>query len=137
MSNAEPSKHRNHARVPVAIPVTFSVLIPEETFQPYAYSAVIVDLSESGAMVRVSLQETVLHELLRKTRYCRLQIENQPGLPDKLVGTAVWIEPETSQGLRTCRIGLFFEHCPRPAAEKLRAYVISTAEDKGVLPETP
>ena len=131
------AKRRRYPRVAVEIPAVLSVLIPEQTFQPIIHEAYVCDLSERGALVKVRLVDEVYRQLLQKTRYCRLQIKNAPEVPEKVIGTAVWIKPELVHGIRQYRIGLHFEDCPDIIAEQLREFVQRLADDEGILPETP
>jgi len=117
-------KNRRYPRVPVEIDATLCILLPEQTFQPIVKSAKIVDLSERGAMVEFHGDDSIVRELLRATRYCRLGINPGQGLPEKLIGKAVWVQPisEESGGVR-CRLGLYFEEVDEAIVEQLRAYV--------------
>jgi hypothetical protein len=133
---SQPPKRR-YPRVAVDLPTELSVLIPEETFQPVIHKATVTDLSERGAMVQVELKEDIYRTLLQKTRYCRLTFLNVPSLPDKIIGKAVWIQPEGSISHTKYKIGLFFEELPEKIAEQLRTYVDTVAATQGILPETP
>lgn len=128
---------RKYPRVAVELETEMSVLIPESTFQPIVHSAIVTDLSERGAMVKLRLDDEVYRTLLQKTRYCRLAFRGTKEIPEKLIGKAVWIQPEQHGQETTYKIGLFFEDIPQALAEHLRAFVESLAAKQGVLPETP
>lgn len=129
---------RRHPRVAVDLKVRFSILIPEQTFQPYVQDASVCDLSERGAMVCVQISKELSRALMQQTRYCRIGFGGAAGLPEKLIGKAVWIQQEKSaEETLGFRIGLFFEDMPEEASELLRSYVDTVASEKGVLPETP
>jgi hypothetical protein len=116
-------ENRQHPRVALSVPVMFSILVPEDTFRPVLNEATLLDLSEKGAMVLVELDEEVYRSLLRKTRYCRIELSGHAELPEKLVGKAVWIQPERTSGRNTYRIGMFFEDMPDPLVGRLRSYL--------------
>lgn len=126
MSNSP--ENRRFTRKSVAIPAKLSVLIPEETFQPMDFECEIMDISERGAMLRVQLHADIYSLMMKKTRYCRVDFTPTPGLPDKVTGKAVWLQPQgNSDTGRSYRIGLFFEDCPQEIVTMLRNYVDSAA----------
>jgi hypothetical protein len=107
-----PGEKRRARRQAVNLPALLGVLIPEDTFQPVSTPVTICNLSLSGLMVRGNFSRHTYLELLKKTRYCRVFL-NQTGLPVKLTGKAVWIQPEEQGTTMWCRVGLFFEsHTP-------------------------
>jgi hypothetical protein len=114
---------RQTPRVPVQIDAQFSVLIPEATFQPLKYPCTVFDLSERGALVGLKLDNDTYRMLLQKTRFCRLNFPAGSGLPERVIGRSVWIQPEGSVETRSYKIGLFFEDCPTPIMEQLREYL--------------
>jgi hypothetical protein len=114
---------RKSERISVAIEGQFSILIPEATFQPIHFPCVIRDLSERGAMVEVNLNNETYRMLLQKTRFCRLVLPAGHGLPDRVVGRSVWIQPEGKGDDLKYKIGLFFEDCPAAIVEQLRGYL--------------
>lgn len=77
-------------------------------------------------MVKVSLPEQLYTKLLKRVRHCRLYFDD-PALPERVVGKAVWIQPSPGSDVR---IGLFFEDCPEPTTEKLRQFLESFAASK-------
>lgn len=114
---------RRYDRVSVAVDGEFNILIPEATFQPLNYPCRVGDLSERGAMVEVNIDADTYRMLLQRTRFCRLNFPTGQGLPERVVGRSVWIQPEGKGEIRTFKIGLFFEDCPAAIMEQLRNYV--------------
>lgn len=131
----EATAKRKHPRVAVELPASLSVLIPEETFQPFVHEAIVCDLSERGALVKVRVHPQLQPQLIQNTCYCRLKIQGVPELPDKIIGVAVWIKPETMHGVTIHKMGLYFDHCPDETTAKLRKFVATLAVAEGVLPE--
>ena len=123
--------NRQHPRVALSMPVMFSILVPEDTFRPVLNDATLLDLSEKGAMVQVELDEETYRSLLRKTRYCRIELSGHAELPEKLVGKAVWIQADRASGRNKYRIGMFFEDMPDPALGHLRAFLVRRLADSG------
>ena len=120
------AENRRYTRVSVSIPAKLSVLIPEETFQPVTYDCKVLDISERGAMMQVQIEPETYSLMMRKTRYCRMDFSEIEGLPDKVTGKAVWLQPQgNNENGRFYRIGLFFEDCPAENVSKLRKYVDS------------
>ncbi len=117
------ANNRRYPRVPVDLEATLCILIPEETFQPVVQKARVCDLSERGAMVECTTQESTVKALVRATRYCRLSFVNCPDLPAKVIGKAVWVQPIGSGPEIKCRLGMFFEQAPPEIVEQLRSYV--------------
>ena len=107
----------------VDLSVRVSVLIPEQTFQPTMHDARVLDISERGALVALSLQADTYRAMLQQPRYCRIQFIDRTDLPDKVMGKAVWIQPETFHGTTTYKIGLFFENIADDDLAKLRTFV--------------
>jgi hypothetical protein len=105
------------------LPVTFSIMLPEQTFQPQSHDGFVCDLSERGAMVVLELPENTYRQLLQTTRYCRVGFQDEPGLPDKIIGKAVYIQPVTRPNRMEYRIGLFFEDTPPVVLEQLKVFV--------------
>lgn len=119
-----PKERRQHERITVSLETKFSVIIPENTFQPIDFDSVVVDLSECGALAVVRLDPETYSALLQKTRYCRLTfISPEEDLPAKITGRAVWIQPQGRDTMRNYRIGLYFEDCPQPILDKLKLYI--------------
>jgi hypothetical protein len=119
----QPKQDRRFDRVQVSLEASFGILVPEATFQPALFKAIVSDLSERGAMVRVELDQDTYRHMLQRTRFCRLTFD-QDGLPGKLIGKAVWIQPQDkSADGRIYKIGLFFEDCPTHVCEQLRHFV--------------
>ncbi len=119
-----PEMKRKFDRVPVELHARFSVLVPEETFQPIEQDCVVLDLSERGVLVVVRLDSNVYSSMLQKTRFCRIAFADTTlRLPDKVTGKAVWIQPQNIGEITNYRIGLFFEDCPVSVCEKLRNFV--------------
>jgi hypothetical protein len=116
------AKNRRYPRVPVDLQATLYILIPEETFQPMIHNVRVCDLSERGAMAEFETHETTVKTLLRATRYCRLSFHEE-GLPQKVIGKAVWVQPIGTGDTVKCRLGLFFEDAPETTVATLRAYV--------------
>ena len=125
---------RSHSRISVELDVRFSVIIPELTFQPRPSEARILDISEKGALIVVPFNAETRHLLMQETRYCRLQISNAPELPDRLIGAAVWIQPEGHGDQKSIKIGLYFENLAEDAVEKLRAFVEKQSTARGPMP---
>lgn len=120
----EHSERRRGERITVSLEAKLNIIIPENTFQPIEVSALVVDLSERGALLVVRLDPETYSALLQKTRYCRISLlEPNDELPEKITGRAVWIQPQGSIELRNYRLGLFFEDCPETVSEKLKAYI--------------
>ncbi len=103
-------------------------MVPEDTFQPQSFQAVVCDLSERGAMISADLPEATYRKLLHATRYCRLEFLDEPDLPDRVIGKAVYIQPVSKQGRVEYRIGLFFEEVSAQTAENLRRFVAKTLD---------
>ena len=114
---------RKYERYTVTVEAQFNILIPEDTFQPLNFPCTIRDLSERGAMVEVQLNPDIYRMLLQKTRFCRLNFPAGLGMPDRVVGRSVWIQPEGKGEVRNFKIGLFFEDCPTAIMEQLRAFL--------------
>lgn len=117
------NEQRKTERVTVTIQAQMSILIPENTFNPLNHPCQLVDLSERGAMVIVKLAQETYSAMLKKTRYCQIQFPEDLGLPKKVTGRAVWLQPHVVGQDRTFRIGLFFEDCPAEIVSKVRSYV--------------
>lgn len=92
---------------------------------PAPYECTVCDLSERGAMVLTTLPDHVVPKLLREIRYCRLRLRDHPGLPDRIMGRAVWIQPESSGSTVTVKLGVFFEDCTEDVLVQLRTYLIN------------
>ncbi len=120
-----PAEKRQHNRVSVSLPARFSILIPENTFRPVEYDCEVMDLSERGAMINVSLAPETYSMMLQKTRFCRLEFSGIDHLPDKVSGRAVWLQPQGNDSQRSYRIGLFFEDCPAEIVSALKTFVKS------------
>lgn len=118
----EAKQQRQFERIKVSVEATFGILIPEATFQPAQFKATVSDLSERGAMVLVKLDPDTYRQMLHKSRYCRITFAEK-GLPVKLIGRAVWIQPQGKVDEIFYKIGLFFEDCPIHVVEQLRRYV--------------
>lgn len=128
----DPKLQRRHERIQVSIQAQFGVLVPEATFQPALFMAEVCDLSERGAMVNVCLDHQTYVALLQRTRYCRLALPAGEGLPDRIIGKAVWIQPVGRGDEKTYRIGLFFDEIDDRTAEQIKAYVdwrVATGEN--------
>jgi hypothetical protein len=124
---------RQHPRLKVRLPVEFAVVVPEETFAPQVFEAVVCDLSEGGAMVAVNLSDSVYRRMLQATRYVRLTFAgDHPGLP-RLIGRAVYMQPISKGAATEYRIGLCFEDLPAESRGMLRTYLAerSTTPDAG------
>ncbi len=122
---------RKHVRVKVRIPATIGVMVPEATFQPRLHEATVLDLSEKGAMIHALLSEETYHELLQGLRYCRLTFADEPRLPSRLIGTAVYFQPISHPGKRTeYRMGLFFDEISASDQDKLKAFIERTAAEE-------
>ncbi len=122
-----PADKRKSVRVEISLPARFSILIPENTFRPLEYDCEVMDLSERGAMINVSLAPETYSLMLQKTRHCRLAFSGIDHLPDKVAGRAVWLQPQGNDEQRCYRIGLFFEDCPAEIVNSLKAFVSSVA----------
>lgn len=120
-----PAEKRKYERVSVALPAKFSVLIPEQTFQPVNYDCEVIDLSERGAMVNVQLTPENYSMMLQKTRYCKIDFGGIDDLPNRVTGRAVWLQPQGNNENRIYRIGLFFEDCPPEIVSALKTFVES------------
>ena len=116
-------ENRKFERVNVSLPAKLSILVPEHTFSPLEYDCEVMDLSERGAMIMVQLLPESYSQMLQKTRYCRLRFSGIPGLPDRVTGRAVWLQPQGKDEHRTYRVGLFFEDCPLEIVTALKNYV--------------
>lgn len=127
-------EQRQHTRVAVALPAKLSILLPEVTFRPIEEDCEVLDLSERGAMVNVRLAPESYSMMLQKTRYCRLDFAGAVGLPNRVTGRAVWLQPQGPENDRTYRIGLFFEDCPEQVLENLRSFIKSVAKPDRVSP---
>src|SRR5262245_41936404 len=125
------SEKRSAERVPIDLPIQLEILIPENTFSTRSYDARLGNLSERGAMIQVELEPEVGTAMLHKTRYSRICF-NEPELPSKILGRAVWIQPEKTNtpDRRKLRIGIFFENCPAEDIEKLRKYIAFCISNK-------
>jgi len=117
------NEKRRYLRASVCLPARFSVLIPELTFRPVEQDCEVLDISERGAMVNMRLSQETYSLMLQKTRYCRLELDNVTGLPQRITGRAVWLQPQGNDENRNYKIGLFFEDCPPEIVSALRAYV--------------
>jgi hypothetical protein len=105
------------------IRASFSIVVPEETFSPQVHPAIVCDVSERGAMVVADFPEATYRALLTATRYCRLKFLDEPQLPDRVIGKAVYFQPVTKPGRVEYKVGLFFEEMPPAALERLRRFV--------------
>jgi hypothetical protein len=110
-------------------------MIPEETFQPIIHDAVVIDVSERGAMVKVQTSEETVRALLRATRYCRLSFHHHPDLPEKVIGKAVWIQPESRGETVFCRLGLYFDESSGEVVAKLGEFVNKMLQTQASPPE--
>lgn len=119
----DPKLQRRHERIQVSIQAQFGVLVPEATFQPALFNAEVCDLSERGAMISVALDHQTYVALLQRTRYCRLALPAGEGLPARIIGKAVWIQPVGRGEQKTYRIGLFFDEIEDRTAEQIKAYI--------------
>lgn len=126
----EGQHQRQHVRVAVSMPAKLSVLLPELTFRPVEQDCEVLDLSERGAMINVQLTPENYSMMLQKTRYCRLEFTPEFGLPPRVTGRAVWLQPQGNDINRTYRIGLFFEDCPPETVSQLRNYLQSISLKK-------
>lgn len=117
--------NRRFPRVAVQMKAQFSVLVPEETFNPINHDATVCDISERGMMIRVEFTEDLRRQLLHKMRYCRVRLKDVPDLPDKLTGQAVWIDPAPKGEAGMLRVGLYFSDVDEQVIERLRAFVAS------------
>ena len=105
------------------LPVSFGVVVPEDTFAPQVCDALVCDISAGGLMVAVRLSENVYRNLLHATRYVRVAFKEEPNLPRRLIGRAVYIQP-ISQGEATeYRIGVSFDEISAEDRARLQAYV--------------
>jgi hypothetical protein len=130
------STPRKLQRVAVRLKAVFSIMVPEDTFQPQMYDAVVSDLSERGAMVNVGLPDDTYRQLIHKTRYCRIGLtEEDPDLPHRIIGKAVWIQRESSD-VNTYRIGLYFDEVPPATVTQIRKYLERMAAQRETVPET-
>lgn len=132
----EPGKKRQYPRVAVDLRARVSVLVPEQTFQPTVHDARVLDMSERGALVVMALTGDVYRSLLQQIRYCRLQFTEADELPHRMIGKAVWIQPESRGGAMQYKLGLFFEDIPDDELVRLRAFIDKLIAERGVLPET-
>ena len=118
------SDRRKHPRVKLNLAATLGVMVPEATFQPRVHEATVLDLSERGAMIRSMLSADTYRELLHNPRYCRISLTDEPDLPQRLIGKAVYFQPITHPGMPTeYRIGLFFEEIAEADQTRIRAYI--------------
>ena len=114
---------RKYERVATNLAATLSILIPEETFSPVTNGCEVIDISERGAMVQISLAPESYSQMLQKTRFCRLEFQDTHNLPKRLTGRAVWLQPQGSLQNRSYKVGLFFEDCPPEIVSQLQNYV--------------
>lgn len=126
----DPKDNRQSERVMVALPATISILIPEQTFRPITQNCEVVDISERGAMINVQISPESYTQMLRKTRYCRLEFPDHDELPKKVTGRAVWLQPQGPEENRFYRVGLFFEDCPPEIVSALRTFIRSIKNGK-------
>lgn len=115
-------ERRKSGRTEVRLKAGFSILFPEDTFQPIVINATVLDLSESGMLVRVTLPQEVYASMLKKLRYCRVTLQ-EPGLPQKLTGQSAWIAPEIQDEGVQCKLGLFFDGISEKERSELRGYI--------------
>ncbi len=104
--------------------------MPEETFSPRLIDATILNLSESGVKVEVSLPAEIYTSMLSKVRYCRVDIDEPEEIACKIIGRAVWIQPRTRDGNTVCHIGLYFENAPEASTVKFQEYVDSLSAER-------
>lgn len=124
-------ERRKHVRVRVRIPATIGVMVPEATFQPRMHQATVLDLSEKGAMLHALLSEETYRELLQGLRYCRLTFTDEPRLPSRLIGSAVYFQPISHPSHRTeYRMGLFFDEISASDQDKLRTFIERIAAEE-------
>lgn len=122
------TEQRRHVRVAVSIPARISILLPEQTFRPIEEDCEVLDLSERGAMINMRMSPENYSMMLLKTRYCRLDFAGAVGLPMRVTGRAVWLQPQGPESDRSYRIGLFFEDCPDGVMDMLKAFIKSVAK---------
>lgn len=118
---------RRFNRVDVWLKAQIVILIPEEALGLPPYECTVCDLSERGALVLTTVPDQVVPQLLRGIRHCRLRLKDNPGLPERITGRAVWIQPETSGSSINIKLGLFFEDCSEDTVIQLRTYLISAS----------
>ena len=120
----EHDDRRKHVRVRVRIQATIGVMVPEATFQPRMHYATVLDLSEKGAMLHALLSEETYRELLQGLRYCRLTFIDEPRLPLRLIGSAVYFQPISHPSKQTeYRMGLFFDEISTADQTILRDFI--------------
>lgn len=83
----------------------------------------LLNLSESGAMVELPHDQIVYRSLLEQARFCRLAFLGHPALPARITGKAVWLQPEGTAESRVLKVGLFFEDCPSETVATLRQFI--------------
>lgn len=120
-------EQRRALRIPVQIPVNFSIIIPEETFTSEQREGTMVNLSENGGMIEAVLPQHVYASLLHRVRYCRVEITEPPELATRVTGRAVWLHPKVRRGETVYQIGLYFDDIPDAVAEKFRRFIAEAA----------
>lgn len=115
---AKPER-RKLSRFGVGLQATVSFLFRSHAIER---TALVCNLTERGAMVKLDLPQELYHMLLVKPRYCRLQFNATRDLPQQVLGKAVWVQPESSRDSSQFKIGVFFERCSEAAKVQLRMY---------------
>lgn len=122
------AERRRSRRVPVKLPATLLILIPEAPVYPALHDVTIVDLSEQGAMIHLNLPDHAYQAIRTRNHYFPTGFKNCPDLPN-VVGRTAWIRPVHSNGKTEYNIGLYFEECPRPITDRLRRFLDKRIED--------
>lgn len=124
--------NRRHARIVVKLPITLVPVLEKASIVGGVEDAEIRDLSESGALISVTLKRDVFEEL--KHEHCIVYIRFSPDqpLPKKLVGRTVWAQAMIGEHTISCRIGVQFQNTPEPEVMKLRAFLHKAATEQGV-----
>ena len=122
---SESRHNRRNPRAKVQLPVSFAVVVPEDTFAPQVCDAVVCDISVGGLMVAAKLKEEVYRDLLHAMRYVRVTFADGVPLPRRLIGRAVYIQPITHGEGREYRVGVSVDEISPADRAQLQAYMDS------------
>lgn len=129
MSNQD---RRRFPRVKIQADVQFTILIPTETFSPYSYRGVTLDISMGGICLRTGqIDRDNYLRLIREIRYVKLRLY-LPNLdePLHLRGRVAWWDFHDVRGDQPsfCILGIAFHDFTEEAGEEFRA-ILSELED--------